>query len=234
MRVSLEPAFVLHRRSYRETSFLLETLTARHGRMGLIARGARRRAQTVSDLQPFRPLLLSWTGRGELPTLTGAEAAAGACELREDRLYSGFYVNEITLRLVSRGDADPDLFNAYGHALQGLAGEQATESVLRIYEKQLLKAAGYAMVLDSLAHQAGPLRAEQQYQYIADVGPMEVAPPHAEALAVRGATLLALRDEILNDPEVLREAKRLMRFVLRPHLGSRPLRSRELFRQGSG
>jgi DNA repair protein RecO (recombination protein O) len=231
MRVSLEPAFILHRRAYRESSFLLETLTEHHGRTGLIARGARRQARAVSELQPFQPLLLSWSGRGELPIVSGAEGAGSAYKLHEERLYSGFYVNEITLRLIARGDPDPELFHAYGRALHGLAGDQATEAVLRIYEKHLLKAAGYAMVLDTLAHQAGPIRAEQQYQYVADVGPMETAPPYSDALTIRGATLLALHSETLNDPEILREAKRFMRFVLRPHLGSRPLRSRELFRR---
>ena len=201
--------------------------------MALIARGAKRqKSGATSDLQPFRPLLLSWRGRGELPTVTCAEPAGDPVHLTGEWLYSGFYINEITLRIISRHDPDPELFAAYTIVLRELADKDLPERALRIYEKRLLQSAGYGMVLTHPANDTEQLSADRYYYYVADFGPLE-EPPSGTAVKVSGRTLLALEAEDLRDAEVLREAKRLMRYVLQPHLGSRPLMSRELFRHHS-
>lgn len=231
-RVQLERAFILHRRPYRETSLLLEALTPGWGRIGLVARGVRRpRSRLAGLLQPFRPLLLSWIRRGELGTLTGADLATVPPAVGGAALLSGFYVNELLLRLLPRDDPHPELFDAYAGTLAGLREETGTERALRIFEKHLLGSIGYGLVLEHDAESGQAIEPQRTYAYYPERGPIALAAvgPRTGAVQVSGHTLLALASEELDDPQGLREAKRLMRHVLRAFLGDKPLASRSLF-----
>jgi DNA repair protein RecO (recombination protein O) len=232
VRVSLHPGVVLHRRPYRETSLLLEVFTAEHGRLGAVARGGRSpRASQAALLQPFRPLLLSWTGRHELLTLTAVEPSGRPYPLHGRALLSGLYLNELVLRLVQRADAHPPLYDAYLKALQSLADSGLEEPVLRLFEKHLLQALGYALVLEAEAGSGRPLREDERYRYQPDAGPVPEAVAAGAGVPVSGRALLALAREDLSADTDLRELKALMRTVLGQYLGERPLLTRQLFRR---
>lgn len=234
MRVELHPGFVLHRRPYRETSALIELLSALHGRVAVVARGARRRTSHWREaLLPFRPLAVAWSGRGELGTLTAAEAEEPALPLAGRGLASAFYLNELLVRLLPRHDPCAGLYARYAWALARLAAGDAEEPVLRVFEKDLLEVLGYGPVLDREARSGAPIVAEARYLYEVEAGPVRAERVEGEAVAVGGRTLMALAANRLEDPETLAEAKRLMRFLLRPHLGARPLASRALLRAPS-
>ena len=226
----LEPAYLLHRRPYRETSALLEVFTHGHGRIALVARGARRpRSALRAALTPFVPLLVSWSGRGEVGTLRGAEAQGPAVSMSGDALLSGLYLNELLMRLIHRHDPHPELFEAYREAIGALGAGVDTEFTLRVFEKRMLESIGYALLLDREAGSGLPVVREQRYAYRADHGPDPAAAPSRNCVEVSGATLLALAGEQPLDDVGRREAKRLMRFVLRVHLGERPLVTRAMF-----
>jgi DNA repair protein RecO (recombination protein O) len=226
--VRLQPAWVLHQRDYRDTSLLLEVLTAEHGRIGLVARGVRgKRSNTRALLQPYRALLLSWTGRGELHTLTGVEEAEAYRPLIGERLLCGYYLNELLIRLLHRDDPVEGVCDLYAQAIGELRGELASEVILRRFELALLELLGYAPPLDCTA-EGEPVEAEHDYGYLPEHGPQALA---GHRFSVSGRTLLALAAGQLEDPRVLREAKLLLRMILRPYLGDKPLKSRELFRQ---
>ncbi|NIR32358.1 MAG: DNA repair protein RecO [Gammaproteobacteria bacterium] len=230
-RVELARAFVLHRRPYRESSVLVEAFSADHGRVGLVARGARRPSSRLRGvLQPFRPLLLSWSGRGELATLTAAECEGVVPMLAGGKLASGFYLNELLLRLLLRHDPHPELFETYRRVLPRLAVTDAHEPVLRVFEKRLLATIGYGLVLDHEADSGHAIDPAALYRYYSEQGPVAQTGEDAPGVPVHGRTLIALDREELDDPEVLHEAKRLMRNVLTVYLGSKPLASRALFR----
>jgi len=230
-RVQLRQAFVLHRRPYRETSLLLEVFTRDFGRLGLVARGVRRRASRLAGvLQPFRPLLLSWSGRRELGTLADAEYDGVTQPLGGPALASGFYVNELVLRLLHRFDPHPELFGIYAGTLERLRRSGAQESALRIFEKRLLEAVGYGLVLDHDVVSGRPLEPDAVYDYRHDRGPVPAGAGGTEGIRMGGDALAALARERLDTPEHLLAAKRLMRYVLRVHLGDRPVTSRTLFR----
>ena len=238
MRTHQEPAFILHHRDYSETSLLLEVFTSRHGRLGLIAKGARRANSRVRGiLKPFQRLLVGWSGKGDLAVLTGAEPDGPALELDGQALYCAFYMNEVLLRLLHRHDPHEALFEAYRLALQRLSPANSQESVLRIFEKHLLKELGYGLVLDRDIADKKPIEAQAIYEYILDRGPVRLAHPElnlpTEGIRVRGASLLALAQETLDDPGARRDAKALMRAALARHLGDRPLHSRKLFRRAA-
>lgn len=236
MRAHQQAAFILHQRDYSETSLLLEVFTAGYGRIGLIAKGARRPSSRLRGvLKPFQRLLISWSGKGELAVLTGAETDGPDYSPEGSALYCGFYMNEVLLRLLHRHDAHGSLFAAYETALQRLKPDASNEPVLRIFEKYLLRELGYGLVLDQDIGSKTPIEADGMYDYILDRGPLRIAYPElnrpTEGIRLRGASLLALNNEFLEDASVLRDAKTLMRAALARHLGERPLHSRKLFRR---
>jgi len=233
MRVALQPSFVLHTRPYRDSSRLLEVFTAEHGRISLVARGARRPSRGGSGgalLQPFTPLLLSFSGRGELKTLGAIESAGAAVALSGERIYSGLYLNELLVRLLHRHDPHPQLFAAYGAALAELASDDSVEPALRRFEFTLLHELGYGFELAADGRSGASVRADDWYHYHPDCGLYaREGVAEAERPAYAGADLLAMaRGEF--GGQVRLTARRLLRHALAAHLGEAPLRSRELFR----
>jgi len=164
-QIVLQPAYVLHQRAYRDTSAIVELFTPEHGRIGVVARGIKRpKSPWRGLLQPFQPLLVSWRGRGELKTLADVEAQGMALQLSSQPLVSGFYLNELLMRLVARFDAQLTLFGCYDASLRALAVVQddvALERVLRYFERDLLAALGYALVLDCEVETGRPLTPAQ-------------------------------------------------------------------------
>jgi DNA repair protein RecO (recombination protein O) len=231
-RVQLQPAYLLHRKPFRDSSMLLEVFTPDHGRVGLVARGARgSRSKLKGVLQPYQLLLISWSGRGELPTLTTAECQDGGVFLQGDALISGFYLNELLLRLLARHDPHPHLFHRYQVALQGLIANAGVEWALRLFERDLLQELGYGLLLTHEGGDGKEVEADARYCYHHESGPQRVYAERHGVLSVRGATLLALAQGECQDAPLRRESKLLMREVLGRYLGPRPLASRELFRQ---
>src|SRR5262245_51083921 len=159
-RIDLEPAYVLHHREYRDTSRILDVFSARHGRLTLFARGARGpKSKLAPLLMPFRPLFLSWTGRGEAAQLAGAESDGEALPLAQRHLMSAFYLNELIISLTTRHDPQPQLFDDYARALRRLCVEAQPEAALRVFEKRLLESIGYGLELDVVPggyYQYGP------------------------------------------------------------------------------
>ncbi len=224
----LEDAYVLHSHPYQETSQILEVLGAHHGRLGLVARGARRpKSPWRSILQPFLPLRLSWVGRGSLLTLRGAEAASFAPALDGLALMAAFYLNELILNFVRRGDPHPGLFVAYAHALAELRAGGDPEPALRRFELQLLAEAGYGLNLDHDVLNDMPLDPAALYEYRLEQGPVPAA-AGGPALTFSGGELLAIGRGDFSVPARLQAAKRLLRSVLAHYLDGRTLKTREV------
>lgn len=231
-RIQLTPGFVLHQRPYRDTSALVEIFSRDYGRLGLVARGIRSpKSKWRGDLQPFTPLLLSWQIRGELGTLTDVECSRHAGQLSGPVLYSAYYLNELLLRLLERHDPHPVLFEDYAAALAALHDQAALETVLRRFEKHLLDELGYGLVLEHEVETGSEVVPELNYDYHLESGPVTVTVETAGGFVFPGKSLLAIATEDFNDPDVLQDAKRLMRAALRLYLGDKPLRTRELFQQ---
>ena len=224
---------MLHAYPYRETSVIVEAFTAAHGRVGLVARGAKRpRSELRGLLQAFQPLTLAWAGGGELKTLVKAEWRGGLPLPGGAALLCGFYLNELLLKLLPREDPHPGLFTAYEDALHALtredsAGAQAV--VLRRFELCLLAELGYAVALTHEADTGAPVVAGERYHYAFDRGPQRtLREPGARWPVVRGAALIALAEARYPDAETASEAKRLMRLVLDHHLEERRIFSRRV------
>jgi DNA repair protein RecO (recombination protein O) len=226
-QVLLERGYVLHQRPYRDSSQLLECMTAAHGRVGLVARGSRRAAMRQRALlQPFVPLTLSWIRRGDLGRLTHVEADGQSHALAGQRLLAGYYANELLLRLLARGDPNGEVFSCYSRCLAQLGEAPSLARALRVFELALLRALGYGLELDSDAVTGEPLREELRYVYELEQGLRRAEPQDSDTDLYSGRDLLALRNLTLDDDASLRTAQRLLGRALREHLGERPLKSR--------
>ena len=228
----LQPAYVLHQRAYRDSSAIVELFTPEQGRVGVVARGIKRpRSPWRGLLQPFQPLLVAWQGGGELKTLTGAEPQGMALGLPPSALASGFYLNELLMRLLARHDAQLTLFGCYDAGLRALASahdDASLERVLRHFECDLLEALGYGLSL-TRDTRGLPVAAGQRYDYLHERGPRPLDDAaEVEGIALHGATLLAIHERQVSGERTRREAKRLMRATLAHYLGPRPLVSRQL------
>lgn len=223
-RIALTPAFVLHHREYRDTSRILDVFTAGHGRLTLFARGARGpKSRLASLLMPFRPLLVSWSGRGDAAQLTAAEANGEVAALPPGKVLSGFYLNELILKLTTRHDPQVQLFEDYAEALRRLRIDASPEPALRVFEKRLLTSIGYGLEF--------AVDTNGFYQFRAAQGVAEVRESASDAYP--GRCLLALQQEALDDAESLDVARRVLRQALDHCLEGRELRTRTVARSMS-
>ena len=237
----MDRGYILHTYPYRETSLILQAWTEKHGRIGLVAKGARRpRSASRAVLVPFQPLVMDWFGRSELKTLKTAEPAIPAIPLAGQSLLSAFYLNELLLKLTTREDPHEGLFAAYDEAISGLRGlsrerapQSAVEPILRRFELRLLQEVGYALELTREAGTQAPIAAEREYMYVVERGAVP-APEAGEtpfnAVRLRGATLLDLDQGRLEDAATISQAKQLMRLLINHSLNGQELATRAMVR----
>lgn len=252
--VSLQAGYLLHYTQYGDTNFIVDFFSLEHGRVSLLAKGARSsKPRTRALYQPFRPLLLSWWGNHELRTLTGIEESGQALTLEGSALPCGYYLNEIILRLLAKDQPQSMLFAHYSLALAQLAEQpDKPEPILRTFELQLLEALGLLPDFAHCRHDGESVQADERYLFYPGSNQAILVPEENQHIAipkktvpeavyhadgetldvgvpVSGRTMLALATFEIDDPDVLREIKPLMRRLLQLHLGDKPLNSRELF-----
>jgi len=228
VKQELHLAFVLHTRDYRETSLLVEVLSQQHGRVTVVARGAKRgKAKASSILRPFAPVQISWLGDGDLVTMLEVEELPQDSNLQAKRAICGLYLNELLIRLLPKWDACLELFNEYQTTLQALADLELNEQItLRKFEKRLLKALGYGLQLSCEVESGAPIEAHNYYVFDPILGPKLAL--NSATQAIKGSSLLMLANEDFNAATDLAEIRRLMRSVLAYHLGPKQLVSRQL------
>ncbi|HET7314858.1 DNA repair protein RecO [Salinisphaera sp.] len=223
MRVELSPALILHRRPWRDTSLIVEAFSREHGRIGAVAKGARRvKSRWRGLLEPLSAVALSWSGRGELYTLTGVEYVRGH-SLSGNALMGGLYAAELVLRLTARDDPHARIHDSLAALLAALAEGAPAIVGLRFFERDLLDELGYGLNLaETDAGEA--VAADAEYAWHAEHGLRRGAPCAGE-IAVAGRTLAGLNAGRLPDRESIRQARDLMQAALAPHIGPKPLKS---------
>lgn len=227
-RVDGAAAFLLHAYPYSETSLILEVFAREHGRLALLARGARRpRSALRGVLLAFQPLELGWFGGGEVKTLAKAEWLGGMALLNGESLMLGYYLNELLLKLLPREDAHAVLFDAYAAALGALARGTTETAELRRFEKILLKELGYGLMLERDAT-GEAIEMDRRYRYQVERGAVP-AQQVDSGLPVVGKTLLDLAADDYGDPRSLAESKQLMRHLLSHYLSGQVLQTRRVF-----
>jgi DNA repair protein RecO (recombination protein O) len=238
-RYANEPAYVLHRYDWSESSLILELLTREHGRIAVVAKGAKKPSSNFRPvLLPLQPLHVAFGGEGEIRTLKSAEWQGGLVMPTGDALLSGYYLNELLLRLLARDDPHPPLFDVYGDTVRVLSGEQPQllQPALRAFELLLLREIGLLPTLDAQTATLAPLDPEQRYSLRPEGGLVEWQEDDARG-SLTGAQWLGLQ-EALDDPASfhatlrqvaeLGELKPQLRALLHYHCGVATLRTRQL------
>jgi DNA repair protein RecO (recombination protein O) len=225
-RVWLAPAYVLHQYAYRDTSRIVEVFTAEYGRLTLFARGANGpKSMLKGVLRPFQRLLVSWSGKTEACALVTAEIDGAPTNLGKQRLMSGFYLNELLLKLTQRWDPHPEIFFSYAACVEGLCAGEDEETALRRFEKRLLHDLGYGLEL-TRTDEGLPVEPDRYYRFAAERGPQGCAAGAPGAIC--GRSLTDLEAEVFQDPRSLRDAKRVLRTAIDACLDGRALKSREV------
>jgi DNA repair protein RecO (recombination protein O) len=227
-RVLLEPAYLLHHRPWSDTSRILELMTRRHGRVTLFAHGARRPKSPLRGvLLPFIPLLVSWSGRADGGTLTGAEIGGAVTTLPPPQLLSGFYLNELLLRLMPKEDRNERLYDAYADALLQLCAEPGNRP-LRAFERVLLEEIGYGLDLAREAGGGGTLRPDRYYHFEPGRGVLAVRDATGEPEAFRGSDVLAVSRGEFAQPQAQTAARKIFGAAIAHCLEGRGLASRDV------
>lgn len=229
LRILGEPGFVLHSFPYKETSLIVEMFSRQHGRVAVLAKGARRPySQLRGTLQTFQPLSLSWTGKSSLRTLIAADWVGGLLPLEKSALLCGFYLNELLVKLLAHDDPHPVLFDHYVSSLNQLAHNEAAPIVLRKFELALLKETGVAAQLAICADTGKDVQSDARYVVDPERGPRQVDQIVHGLPYVLGKTLLDMERGDYSDATTQVQSKTLMRFLLSHHLGGVPLKTRQI------
>lgn len=232
MRLTAEPAFVLHAQPWRETSLLVEVLSLDNGRLGLIARGIRgpKRQVLRAALQPLQSIRFDAVQQGELARLVAAEALDAAPRLLGEAMLAGFYLNELCLRLTPRGDPQPELFAAYATTRERLRNVEPLAWTLRRFERDLLEALGFGFDWNRDGDGV-PIDPAARYRLDPEHGPRRLLSDRGyadRAGAATGRALLDLAADRMPTSEDLPGLRRVLRSVLAHHLGPRGLKSWEM------
>lgn len=227
-RVTGQPGFVLHSYPYKETSLIVDLFTRDHGRIGVVAKGAKRPMSKLRGvLQTFQPLSVSFSGKSELRTLIDAEWVGGMLPIEKTALLCGFYLNELLVKLLARDDPHPALFNHYVATLNELAHGEPPPIALRKFERALLKETGVAADLTRCTTTRAPVLPDGLYVVDPERGARAAAAVETWPV-VSGKTLVDMEREDYADPQTKAQSKQLMRFLLAYHLGGAPLNTRQI------
>jgi DNA repair protein RecO (recombination protein O) len=243
-RVNQQAVFVLHTRPYTESSLIVEVFSQDYGRAAVLAKGARsQKTRKRGILQPFQPLLIGWTGKGELPILTDVEQGNKLFHFDYKSRVCGFYANELVYRLLQRHDPHPDLYYAYQDLMLDLHRlsfqKKERELSLRLFEKRLLSEIGYALILDRDVDNQELINPELVYRYVPERGPEIYQSSVAYSdnsnlyttnspLVVSGMVLHCIERNQYPNEQLMQQAKRFMRHILKTLLNGKPIYSRSL------
>ena len=227
-RVANQPGYVLHSTWYKETSLIVDLFTRDHGRVALVAKGAKRPYSKLRGvLQTFQPLSVGWSGKSELRTLTAAEWVGGLVPLEKSALLCGFYLNELLLKLLAREDPHPALFDHYTATLHELAQTDAIPIALRKFELALLRETGVGGDLSTCMMTGREVQPGLDYVVDPEHGPRPAR--NADVWPrVSGQTLLDMAHENYSDAGTQMQSKFLMRFLLAHHLGGVQIKTRQI------
>ena len=229
-RVQYQNSYVLHTRPYSESSLLIDAFSRDYGRVSLLGKGVRRlKSKLRGMIRPFQPLLLSWSGKGELQTLIAVESDYAIRVLDQSAWLCGYYMNELLIKLLHKYDPHEKLFDHYNDTLQLLEEGESPQIVLRFFEKRLLKEIGYGLVLTHDVKNNSPVLKDKTYRYYPDSGPIVSDNADMDSVwIVGGSTLIALENEEFADSQQIRQSKYLMRALLNQSLQGRKLKSRSI------
>ncbi len=238
-RISEEPAYVLHHHDWSESSLILDVFTRNHGRIALVAKGAKRPSSGLRPiLLPMQPLHLAFGGDAEIRTLKSAEWMGGHVMPAGEALLSGYYLNELVLLLLARDDPHPRLFDIYARVVEVISSDhgEALQTALRAFELLLLREIGLLPMLDAQTMTLAALEPDVAYSLVCEGGLRQAG--IADRSSLPGSQWLTLQASLRSQAEftdtlracapVVNELKPQLRALLNYHCGVHTLRTRQM------
>mgnify|MGYP001342333669 FL=1 len=225
-----EPAYLIHQRPYSETSQIINLFSRHYGRVDAIAKGSKRpKSKFKSFLQPFSPILVSWSGRSQLKTLRSVDINSGKqSNVSRKHLMSAFYLNELILSFLTTADPYPDLFDAYSLAINNLSNADSSEIILREFEIQLLTEIGYAINFQTEAMSSKKIEPNLSYRFIAEEGFVSSVTSSARDTLIKGSVIQSIDRKDFSQPQTMRAAKRIIRESVKYHLSGKELNTKKV------
>ena len=225
-----EPAYLIHQRPYSETSQIINLFSRHYGRVDAIAKGSKRpKSKFKSFLQPFSPILVSWSGRSQLKTLRSVDISSGKqSNVSRKHLMSAFYLNELILSFLTTADPYPDLFDAYSLAINNLSNADSSEIILREFEIQLLTEIGYAINFQTEAMSSKKIEPNLSYRFIAEEGFVSSVTSSARDTLIKGSVIQSIDQKDFSQPQTMRAAKRIIRESVKYHLSGKELNTKKV------
>ncbi|MCY4655718.1 MAG: DNA repair protein RecO [Gammaproteobacteria bacterium] len=218
------PAFLLHKRRYRESSFLVTLLTERFSLINAVYPGARKKGRSAIDLHTS--CLVSWRGTGSLVTIQQCEPLE-QFTLTGKRLFSAMYVHELLVKTLPEGAIVEGVFHAYQQLLYQLADSSTdTHACLRNFERELLRGLGLEFVFDTQRN-GEPIHPDESYCFEDAEGFVQVQ--SLEEPCIKGSTLLAIHRNDYSESETRRTAKMLLQSAFSRYIGYEKLKAGDLF-----
>jgi len=230
MKISYTPCFILHRRNFSETSFILEVFSKEYGRVNIIAKGAKKSKKYQGiNFDLYQKYNISWISRNDLGTLTDIDIVSSKYTFTAEKALSGFYINEIILKLLYKDEPYPELFDMYELTLNRLFSNENEKIILRYFEKILLQSLGYGVSLENDVKTGLSIIPKNEYYYKIDSGPSSEISSKGEGMKISGKTLFELNNETLSHAKNINEAKKLLSMILGKYI-NQPLESRRLYK----
>lgn len=228
--IELEPSFILHIRPFKETSAIIDFFSRNHGRVSAVANGLKRKKSKFRGIaHPFTPVLATFNDKNSLFTLNALEQNGRVVNLPGIKLLSGLYINELLIKLLPQAYSYPELFDDYALLIGSLESKDTIESVLRLFEKKLIKAIGYELPLKLEVSTGLPIEPQQYYDYLVGEGPILIKKPSNTNKYYLGQSLIDLDNDFLVCDKSLKDTKKLMRNLINYYLEGKQLNVRKMF-----
>ncbi|MCK5662539.1 MAG: DNA repair protein RecO [Thiotrichaceae bacterium] len=226
-RINDQPAFILHRRDYQDSSLILDLFSQDFGRVSVLVKGAKKR-RDVSSFQICNRLSVGWSGHSELKILTQIDSHLFS--VPAEYYPSIFYINELLLYLLPKHDEQINLFQLYQSLLvEFTLPKVQLEPLLRNFEIELLTELGYMPDLSVVSNTGQNIQHELYYVFDEVSG---LIPASKDVInSFSGSELTVIFERQFVSPENLRAAKRLMRQIIHFNLQGRTLQSRKFYQQ---
>ena len=227
-----EPAYLMHQRPFSESSQIINLFSRHFGRVDVIAKGSKRpKSKFKSFLQPFLPILVSWSGRSQLKTLRSIDLnIKQKTTLPNKQLMSAFYLNELILSLLTTTDPYPELFDCYALTIDKLSDIDSSEAVLRIFEINLLSQIGYAINFQTEAMSSNDIDTEQVYRFVVEEGFIRSNTTTPHHSLIKGSIIKSIEKGDYSTSQILKAAKRITRESIKYHLSGKELNTKKVFR----
>jgi DNA repair protein RecO (recombination protein O) len=230
-RIQNQSAWILHHRPFSNSSMILEIMTSEYGRISLIAKGSRSaKSKFRGVLRPFMPLSISWFSRTNLGTLTEAEIQGAPISLAGDALISGYYINELLLKLLYKDDSHAEVFSLYSETIKKLSLTNRIAPLLRQFEIKLLELVGYALNLREVVDSQIPVDSLSYYEYKPEMG-LVLVHNNEGAMTFLGSQIRSIQQQNFECEDTLRCANRLLKKIISYQLGGKKLMTRKVIEE---